>query len=278
MTKLCSVKALSSITAKKFRHIPNHLLHIQNELTHWQANNTRIDALSSQVDHLSKRLEQQIQENKGLIEEKAFVSQLQDQHSIELAKNEKKLDDACKHYQNTLEEEQSKLQLVTQKLKESESRIVQLKADANKNADALKAQMDESMEVQGVIASLQQDLAAADLDKEEFSTLRVKFEHFRGESQSLKAERDKLLQDIEKMSQSEAALPKEFQVQSEELQARKVKCGCVYFLQEPNLLLFISGQEGLDVLSGVHHRPGKGWQFRAAGIWLCLLLALSFTD
>ena len=44
------------------------------------------------------------------------------------------------------------------------------------------------------------------------------------------------------------------------------------------LLLFISGQEGQDVLSGVHHRPGKGWQFRAAGIWLCLLLALSFTD
>ena len=113
---------------------------------------------------------------------------------------------------------------------------------------------------------------------EEFTKLSVNFEHFRGESQNLKAERDKLLQDIEKMSQSEAALPKEFQVQSEELQARKVKCGCVYFLQEPNLLLFISGQEGQDVLSGVHHRPGKGWQFRTAGIWLCLLLALSFTD
>jgi hypothetical protein len=203
-------------------------------------------------------LEQQIQENKGLIEEKAFVSQLQDQHSIELAKLKTKLEDAHKHYQTTLKEEQSKLQLVTQKLKESESRIVQLKADANKNADALEAQMNESMKLQGVIASLQQDLAAADLDKEEFSTLSVKFEHFRGESQSLKAERDKLLQDIEKMSQSEAALPKEFQVQSEELQARKVKCGCVYFLQEPNLLLFISGQEGQDVLSGVHHRPGKG--------------------
>ena len=115
---------------------------------------------------------------------------------------------------------------MTQQLKVSESDIVQLKADANKNADALEAQMNESMKLQGVIASLQQDLAAAALDKEEFSTLSVKFEHVRGESQSLKAERDKLLQDIEKMSQSEAALQKEFQVQSEEIQTRQVKCGC----------------------------------------------------
>jgi hypothetical protein len=83
----------------------------------------------------------------------------------------------------------------------SESEIVQLKADATKNATALKAQKDESMPLQGVIARLQQDLAAA-CD-----------------------ERDKLSQDIEKMSQSEATLQKEFQVQSEDIQTRKVKCG-----------------------------------------------------
>ena len=126
-----------------------------------------MEALSVQVDDLSKLLEEKNQENKGLIEEKASVSQLQDQHSIELAKHKTKLDDACKHYQNTLKEEQSKLQLVT-----------------------------------------------------------VNFEHFRGEYQNLKAERDKLLQDIEKMSQSEATLQKEFKVQSEEIQTRQVKCGC----------------------------------------------------
>jgi hypothetical protein len=55
----------------------------------------------------------------------------------------------------------------------------------------------------------------------------------------LKAERDKLLQDIEKMSQSEATLQKEFQVQSEEIQTRQVKCGRT-LMQEPKNL-FISG-------------------------------------
>ena len=63
---------------------------------------------------------------------------------------------------------------------------------------------------------------------EDFTKLSVDFEHFRGESQSVKAERDKLLQDIEKMSQSEATLQKEFQVQSEEIQTRQVKCGCAW--------------------------------------------------
>ena len=61
---------------------------------------------------------------------------------------------------------------------------------------------------------------------EEFTKLSVNFEHFRGESQNLKAERDKLLQDIDKMRQSEATLQKEFKVQSEEIQTRQVKCGC----------------------------------------------------
>jgi hypothetical protein len=52
-------------------------------------------------------------------------------------------------------------------------------------------------------------------------------------------ERDELLQDIEKMSQSEATLQKEFQVQSEDIQTRKVKCGRT-LMQEPKNL-FISG-------------------------------------
>ena len=143
-------------------------------------------------------MEQKNQENKCLIEEKAFVSQLQDQHSIELAKLKTKLEDAHQQYQNTLEEEQSKLQRVTQQLKESESRIDLVETGAS-----------------------------------------VWFARHRGEFQSLKAERDQLLQDIEKMSQSEATLQKEFQVQSEEIQTRKVKCGRT-LMQEPKNL-FISG-------------------------------------
>jgi chromosome segregation ATPase len=102
-------------------------------------------------------LEQKNQENKGLIEEKAFVSQLQDQHSIELAKHKTKLYDACKHYQNTLKEEQSKLQLVTEELEMSKSDIVQLKADANKN-EKLRSELDTTIEtLRTNIATMQEE-------------------------------------------------------------------------------------------------------------------------
>ena len=90
------------------------------ELTHWQAKNTKTEALSSKVDHLSKLLEEKNQENKGLIKEKVFVSQLQDQHSIELAKLKTKLEDAHRQYQNTLKEEQSKQFLIRTRQKRIE--------------------------------------------------------------------------------------------------------------------------------------------------------------
>ncbi len=60
---------------------------------------------------------------------------------------------------------------------------------------------------------------------EEFTTLSVNFEHFRGESQNLKAERDKLLQNVDKMSQIQATLQNECKVQSQEIQARQVSAG-----------------------------------------------------
>ena len=75
---------------------------------------------------------------------------------------------------------------------------------------------------------------------EDFTKLSVNFEHFRGESRNLKAERDKLLQDIDKMTQIEATLQKDVKVQSEEMQTLKVKCGCAYMMHEPKTL-FISG-------------------------------------
>jgi DNA repair exonuclease SbcCD ATPase subunit len=167
MTKLCCIKALSSITAKKLRLVSKSFCFtFRFELTHRQATNTKIEELSSRVDDLSKLLKHKNEENKGLIEEKASVSQLQDQHSIELANHKTKLDDACKHYQNTLKEEQSKLQLVTQELESSKSDIVQLKTDANRNTVVLDAQKEESVELQSLISSLQQDLAAADLERQ----------------------------------------------------------------------------------------------------------------
>jgi chromosome segregation ATPase len=191
----------------------------QFELTHRQETNTKIEELSSILQELSKRLKNKNQEKK------AAVSQLQDQHSIELAKHKTTLDDACKHYQNTLKEEQSKLQLVTQELELAKSDIVQLKTDANRNTVALEAQNEENMKLQGRISSHQQEMQSK---HEEFTKLSIKIEHFRGESQNLKAERDKLLQDIDKVSQSEDTLHKEVKFQSQEIQTRQVKCGCAW--------------------------------------------------
>ncbi len=75
-------------------------------------------------------MENKTQDNKDLLAEKnASVSQLQEQHAIELAKHKTKLD-----------EEQSKLQLVTQELELSKSDIAQLRTDANRNTVALEAQ------------------------------------------------------------------------------------------------------------------------------------------
>jgi chromosome segregation ATPase len=103
-------------------------------------------------------LEQKNQENKGLIEEKAFVSQLQDQHSIELAKHKTKLEDACKHYQNTLKEEQLKLELKSQQLESAKSEIVAMNSKASKSEDDLEAQKAIVMELQEHISSLEKDI------------------------------------------------------------------------------------------------------------------------
>ncbi len=46
-----------------------------------------------------------------MAEERVALSELKDQHSNELVKQKTKLDDACKHHQNTLKEEQGKLQV-----------------------------------------------------------------------------------------------------------------------------------------------------------------------
>ena len=69
----------------------------------------------------------------------------------------------------------------------SKSDIVQLKTDANKNVDALEAQKDESMKLQGVIASLQQDLAAADLEKQSLKKLLAESSHLVSVTQQIQS-------------------------------------------------------------------------------------------
>jgi len=58
---------------------------------------------------------------------------------------------------------------------------------------------------------------------EEFTKLSVTSEQIKGEFQILKADRDKLMQEIATLSQSQAALEKNAEVQSKEVEKRQVR-------------------------------------------------------
>ncbi len=60
---------------------------------------------------------------------------------------------------------------------------------------------------------------------EEFTKQSVNFEQFKSEHQILKTERDKMMQEITKLSQSETTLQMNLQVQSKELERRQVWVG-----------------------------------------------------
>ncbi len=94
------------------------------------------------------------------------MSQLKEQHSNEAIKQKTKLDDACKHYQTTLIDEQSKFQLTSQQLEIAKSDMNQMKLDAVKSADALEAQKAVVMELQDDVSRLQKDLADSESEKQ----------------------------------------------------------------------------------------------------------------
>ena len=85
-------------------------------MTRWQKKDQSIASLTDQNAALSKQLEEASKVSKELDEERASTSQLKEQHSLELAKQRTKLEDACKHYQNTLKDEQGKLELKEEEL------------------------------------------------------------------------------------------------------------------------------------------------------------------
>jgi hypothetical protein len=58
---------------------------------------------------------------------------------------------------------------------------------------------------------------------EEFTKLSVTSEQIKGEFQILKADRDKLMQEIATLSQSQASLEKNAEVQSKEVEKRQVR-------------------------------------------------------
>ena len=121
-----------------------------------------MESLNTQVDDLKEDLQKCHQLSDDLQEQKKLVSQLKEQHSIESGKQQTKLDDACKHYQNTLKEEQNKLQLVIQDLEVSKSDVGRLQLETTKNQEALEAKESVIVELNGRVSGIEQKLTEAE--------------------------------------------------------------------------------------------------------------------
>ena len=130
-------------------------------MTRWQKKDQSIASLTDQNAALSKQLEEASKVSKELDEERASTSQLKEQHSVELAKQRTKLEDACKHYQNTLKDEQGKLQLREEELGAANSEISRIKSELAAKTDAVGAQKALVVELQEKICGLEEDLSAA---------------------------------------------------------------------------------------------------------------------
>ena len=120
-------------------------------LTRRQKKAQRIASLTDRNAALSKQLEESSKVSKELDEARASTSQLKEQQSLELAKQRTKLVDACKHYQNTLKDEQGKLELKEEELGAANSEISRIKSEAAAKTDAVEAQ-------KVLVVELQQDV------------------------------------------------------------------------------------------------------------------------
>jgi len=150
-----------------------------------------------------------------LAEERVALSQLKEQHSNELVKQKTKLDDACKHHQNTLKVEQEKLRLKEEELGAANSEISRIKSETAKQTDAVEVQKALVMELQGTIARVQ-------ITNEELAKLRVNFDHSKSECQALKAERDRLVQDNSRIANSEDSLEQKVRSLSKDIERLEV--------------------------------------------------------
>jgi len=133
------------------------------KLTRCQKKDQKIESLNLLIDSLGKRVEEFEKSSKELAEERVALSQLKEQHSNELVKQKTKLDDACKHYQNTLKEEQGKLQLKEEELGAANSEISRIKSETAKQTEVQKALV---VDLQGRICGLEEDLETAKSDKQ----------------------------------------------------------------------------------------------------------------
>ncbi len=113
---------------------------------------------------MTKELQKYNQLKQDMQEQQSVQCQLKEQHYIEMCKQKTTLDDACKHYQSTLIEEQDKLQLKIQELEVSRFEVGQMQSETTKNQEDLKAKEAMITQLQGQISSLEQKLDVAHLE------------------------------------------------------------------------------------------------------------------
>ena len=112
-----------------------------------QKKDQAIETLNLLIVSHGKKVEEFKTCEKELAEERAALSQLKEQHSSELAKQKTTLDDATNRYQNTLTEEQGKLQLKEEEL-----------GAANSEIETLQAQLDKLVQENSRIANSEDSL------------------------------------------------------------------------------------------------------------------------
>ena len=122
--------------------------------------NQRFQSTNNELTRLSVNFEQSKSESQAfqaerdkLVQDNGRLAQSEAAHelkvhSLELAKQRTKLEDACKHYQNTLKDEQGKLQLKDEELGAANSEISRIKSEVAAKTDAVEGQNALVMELQ----------------------------------------------------------------------------------------------------------------------------------
>jgi hypothetical protein len=137
----------------------------------------KFESLNNQVDEMKKVVQKHDQLKQDLQDQQLLVSQLKEQHFVELGKQKTKLDDACKHYQSTLIEEQSKLQLKVQELEVLASEVSRMQSATAKKQEELEMKMATITELQSHVSSLTQQLAEADLEVQSLKKSQAEASH-----------------------------------------------------------------------------------------------------
>ena len=114
-----------------------------------QTKDNQIESQKREIGSLGNKVQDLEKSSKELAEAtRVALSQLKEQHSDELGKQNTKFDDACNHYKNALTAEQGKLQLKEEELGAANSVIIRIKSEAAAQTADFQVQKDLVKELQ----------------------------------------------------------------------------------------------------------------------------------